>query len=134
MTLVTTSRRAPQDVRQCAKEFAFAAGCVYRPRGKSGFRDLEEMDGTIFLFSRTGSVMRIQVFAEGIEKLSIAITDISVNEREGPFTKGLEIADEILADIMGAFVPVRYTPKNNYAISFDGRQKMRYHLQGRTGE
>ncbi|MBN1168200.1 MAG: hypothetical protein JXA44_13895 [Methanospirillaceae archaeon] len=134
MTLVTTSRRAPQDVRQCAKEFAFAAGCVYRPRGKSGFRDLEEMDTTIFLFSRTGSVMRIQVFAEVTEKLSIAITDISVNERDGIFSKGLEIADEILADIMGTFVPVRYTPENSCMISFDGRQKRQYHLQGSIGE
>jgi len=130
MTFVTTSRRAPQDVRRCAKELAFAAGCEYRTRGKSGLKDLNAIDETFFLFSWTGNNARLQIFVQMVEKLDMVITHLFVKEREDLFHKGLFISDRNLAEIIGAYVPVQYTPDNEHILSFDGRQKKRYHLTG----
>ena len=134
MTLVTTSRRAPQDVRRCAKEFAFAIGCEYHSRGKSGLKDLVLIDDTLFLFSWTGKDTRFQIVVKMVEKLDMVITHLIVKEREETFKKGLVVSERNLADILGRYVSVLYTPQNEYTISFDGRQKKCYHLKGSQNE
>ncbi|TAJ43670.1 Brix domain-containing protein [Methanofollis fontis] len=127
MTVVTTSRKAANDLRALARHLAFATGARYLPRGKTGFAALS--DEAVILFTREHGSVHLQVLEEGDVIHDFTIRRASIIEREGTIQRRLRIADQSVYDVLKVYCDAELTGATEPGIVFDGQQKKRIVLE-----
>jgi U3 small nucleolar ribonucleoprotein protein IMP4 len=129
MTFVTTSRKALPEIRSLAKDLAFAAGCPYQIRGKTGFNSLNSQDNSFLVVSTEYRGTRIQCFSDGKSVADYLITGHSLEERTETMRKGIFVSDQSVYEHMKLYIPMELTGDESSSMNFDGTHRRRYLLR-----
>ncbi|MDK2974619.1 MAG: small nucleolar ribonucleoprotein [Methanofollis sp.] len=128
MTIVTTSRKAADDLRALARHLAFATGARYLARGKTGFAALS--DEAVILFTREHGTIRFAVVGEdGTVVLDAPIRSVRIAGREGPIDRTLRVADQSVYDVLKRYCDAAPANAGAPSIVFDGQQKKQIVLE-----
>lgn len=128
MTVVTTSRKAADDLRALARHLAFATGARYLARGKTGFAALSGEAAILFTRER-GAIRFAVVDEEGDVALDVPVRTVRIIEREGPIDRTLRIADQSVYDVLKRYCDAEPAEAGAPSIVFDGQQKKRIVLE-----
>lgn len=127
MTVVTTSRKAANDLRALARHLAFATGARYLARGKTGLAALS--DESVILFLRERGALRLQVVEEGVVAHEFALRKVTVSERSEPISHTVRIADPSVYDVLKRYCVAEQIEADVPSVIFDGQQKKRIVLE-----
>ena len=128
MTVVTTSRKAADDLRALARHLAFATGARYLARGNTGFAALS--DEAVILFTREHGTIRLVVVDEGGEvALDRPVRLVQIAVREGPIDRTLRIADQSVYEVLKRYCDAEPAEAGAPSIVFDGQQKKQIVLE-----
>jgi U3 small nucleolar ribonucleoprotein protein IMP4 len=128
MTIVTTSRKPVPELRSLAKDFAFAAGCRYVIRGKTGLSDIIATDPTPIIFSLfKGTSLSLELYTDGNPDILLIITKLRTVAREGPRT-GIQVNDLSIYERLAPYIPVKLSEDGEDSCLFDGTRSRRYLL------
>jgi len=128
MTVVTTSRKAADDLRALARHLAFATGARYLARGKTGFAAIS--DEAIILFTRGHGTIRFVVVGEdGEVALDAPVRSVRIAERVGLINRTLRIADQSVYDVLKRYCDAEPAEAGAPSIVFDGQQKKQIVLE-----
>ncbi|HMK15289.1 MAG TPA: hypothetical protein VK450_00030, partial [Methanomicrobiales archaeon] len=106
MILVTTSRKADPLVRRIGRDIAFAAGGTYLTRGKGGLSSSPFVDELVFILSRDGRGLRVQVLDRMEEGPTLRFPSVREEPRPGPLRKGVFTGDPGLLACLGPYLPL----------------------------
>ena len=129
MTIITTSRKPVPELRSLAKDFAFAAGCMYVLRGRMGLPELDAIDPVSFMFSSQGREFHLRLSDHGAAVADIRIPAWSMEERSGDRLPGILIDDPSLYERLAPYIPVKLSETGGGGCLFDGTRKRRYLLR-----
>jgi hypothetical protein len=128
MILVTTSRKADPLVRRIGRDIAFAAGGTYRTRGKGGLSSSPFSDGIVFVLSRDGRGIRMQILDRMEEGPSLRFLSVKEEPRPGPLRQGVFTGDPGLLSCLAAYLPLQGDADLPEGLVFDGVQGRRITL------
>lgn len=127
MTVVTTSRKAADDLRALARHLAFATGARYLARGKTGLAALS--DESVILFTRDGGTLKLQVVEEGVVVHEFSFRKVRIEEREGPIDRTVRIADPSIYAVLKRYCVADEIEADVPSVVFDGQQRKRIVLE-----
>lgn len=127
MTVVTTSRKAADELRALARHLAFATGARYLARGKTGLAALS--DEPVILFTRERGTLKLQVVEEGVVAHEFSLRKVRIEEREGPIDRTVRIADPSIYDVLKRYCVAEEIEADAPSVVFDGQQRKRVVLE-----
>ena len=125
---VTTSRKPAPFLRTFSKDLAFALGCHYTPRGKSGLGEITGIDSVVIVISRQKRGYLMEIFEEGTAVREMSFSSFRVTDREGDLVRGLRTGNQTVYDKLKQYLNVSKTECVESAVVFDGPQRRRYDL------
>lgn len=127
---VTTSRKPAPFLRTFSKDFAFALGGHYTPRGKSGLSEITAIDSVVLVVSRQKGDYLIEIFKENEPVDGILVSSFQVKEREKDegLVRGLQVGNQTVYDNLKQYLNVSKTDCGDLTVVFDGAQRRRYVL------
>ena len=128
MILVTTSRKADPLVRRLGRDLAFASGGTYHTRGKGGLSRPPFCDGTVFVLSREGRGIRMEILDRMEEVATIRFPSIREEPRAGPLRRGLFTGDPDLLSCLEGRLPLHGDAELPEGLFLDGLQGRRVSL------
>ncbi|WP_298668847.1 hypothetical protein [uncultured Methanofollis sp.] len=127
MTIVTTSRKAADDLRALARHLAFATGARYLARGKTGLAALS--DEPVILFTRERGALKLQVVEDGVVAHEFSLGKVMISERNEPISHTIHIADPSVYDVLKRYCVAEQIEADVPSVVFDGQQKKRIVLE-----
>jgi len=115
-------------LRTFSKDFAFALGGHYTPRGKSGLSEITAIDSIVLVVSQQKRDYLIEIFVDGEAAEGILLSSFQVKEREGEIVRGLQVGNQTVYDNLKQYLNVSKTDCGDLTVVFDGAQRRRYVL------
>ena len=128
MILVTTSRRADPLVRRIGRDLAFAACGTYVTRGKGGLSSTPFCDGTVFVLSREGRGVRVQVLDRMDEIATLLFPSVKEEARTCPLRRGFFTGNPALFSCLSPHLPLSRDEGLPESLVLDGVQGRRITL------
>jgi len=130
MSIVSTSRKPAPELRSLAKDFAFAAGCLYIVRGKMGLPDIDAIDPALLIFSQVkGELYSLHLSSHGSPVAAFLIPAVTVTRREGPLVAGIVVGDPSIYERLKPYIAVKLSEAcREGTCVFDGTRSRRYLL------
>jgi len=116
-------------VRRIGRDLAFAAGGRYVTRGKGGLSQPPFCDGTVFVLSKDGEGIRMQVLGGTAGEAVLHFATVREEVRAGPLKRGLITGSGVLLSSLPPFLPILRETGLPHTLTLHGLQGRQISLE-----